>query len=66
MLFRSQLHEVEAELAARHQQETGGLERARALGVIDEVIEPSRTREAIAGAIAAAPQVRGAHGNIPL
>jgi Acetyl-CoA carboxylase, carboxyltransferase component (subunits alpha and beta) len=62
-----QLHEVEAELAARHlQEETGGLERARALGVIDEVIEPSRTREAIAGAIAAAPQVRGAHGNIPL
>ena len=61
-----QLHEVEAELAAKHQEETGGLERARALGVIDEVIEPSRTREAIAGAIAAAPQVRGAHGNIPL
>src|SRR6266576_1918874 len=61
-----QLHEVEAELAAKHQQETGGLERARALGVIDEVIEPSRTREAIAAAIAAAPQVRGAHGNIPL
>jgi acetyl-CoA/propionyl-CoA carboxylase carboxyl transferase subunit len=47
-------------------QEAGGLERARALGVIDEIIEPSRTREAIAAAIAAAPQVRGAHGNIPL
>jgi len=61
-----QLHEVEAELAAKHLEETGGLERARALGVIDEVIEPSRTREAIADAIAAAPQVRGAHGNIPL
>jgi acetyl-CoA/propionyl-CoA carboxylase carboxyl transferase subunit len=61
-----QLHEAEAELAAKHEQETGGLERARALGVIDEIIEPSRTREAIARAIAAAPQVRGAHGNIPL
>src|SRR5215471_17039290 len=61
-----QLHEVEAELAAKHEQETGGLERARALGVIDEIIEPSRTREAIARAIAAAPQLRGAHGNIPL
>jgi acetyl-CoA/propionyl-CoA carboxylase carboxyl transferase subunit len=61
-----QLHEVETELAARHLQETGGLERACALGVVDEVIEPSRTREAIAAAIAAAPQVRGAHGNIPL
>src|SRR5215467_7501750 len=61
-----QLHEVEAELAAKHEQETGGLERARTLGVIDEIIEPSRTREAIARAIAAAPQARGAHGNIPL
>jgi acetyl-CoA/propionyl-CoA carboxylase carboxyl transferase subunit len=60
------LHEVEAELAAEHEREAGGLERARALGVIDEVIEPSRTREAIARAIAEAPQVRGAHGNIPL
>ena len=60
------LHEVETELAAQHEREAGGLERARALGVIDEVIEPSRTREAIARAIAEAPQVRGAHGNIPL
>jgi acetyl-CoA/propionyl-CoA carboxylase carboxyl transferase subunit len=60
------LHEVEAELAAEHERESGGLERARAIGVIDEIIEPARTREAIARAIAAAPQVRGAHGNIPL
>jgi acetyl-CoA/propionyl-CoA carboxylase carboxyl transferase subunit len=61
-----QLHEVEAELAAKHVEEAGGLERAREIGVIDEVIEPSRTREAIAAAIAAAPPARGAHGNIPL
>jgi acetyl-CoA/propionyl-CoA carboxylase carboxyl transferase subunit len=60
------LHQVEAELAAEHEREAGGLERARALGVVDEILEPSRTREAIARAIAAAPQVRGAHGNIPL
>ena len=60
------LHEVEAELAAEHERESGGLERARALGVVDEIIEPSRTREAIARAIAEAPQARGAHGNIPL
>src|SRR5215469_907873 len=60
------LHEVEAELAAEHEREAGGLERARAIGVIDEIIEPSRTREAIARAIAEAPQTRGAHGNIPL
>jgi acetyl-CoA/propionyl-CoA carboxylase carboxyl transferase subunit len=60
------LHEVEADLAAEHQREAGGLERARALGVIDEVIEPSQTLEAIARAIAEAPQRRGHHGNIPL
>ena len=60
------LHEVEADLAAEHQRETGGLERAQALGVVDEVIEPSQTREAIIRAIADAPQRRGNHGNIPL
>jgi acetyl-CoA/propionyl-CoA carboxylase carboxyl transferase subunit len=60
------LHEVEAGLAAEHERETGGLERAQALGVIDEVIEPSQTREAIIRAIADAPQRRGNHGNIPL
>src|SRR5207248_1183618 len=37
-----QLHEVETELAAKHVEEAGGLERAREIGVIDEVIEPSR------------------------
>jgi acetyl-CoA/propionyl-CoA carboxylase carboxyl transferase subunit len=60
------VHEVEAGLAAEHQRETGGLERAQALGVVDEVIEPSQTREAIIRAIADAPQRRGNHGNIPL
>jgi acetyl-CoA/propionyl-CoA carboxylase carboxyl transferase subunit len=60
------LHEVEADLAAEHQREAGGLERAQALGVIDEIIEPSQTREAVIQAIAAAPQCRGHHGNIPL
>jgi acetyl-CoA/propionyl-CoA carboxylase carboxyl transferase subunit len=61
-----QLQEAEARLAGEHEREAGGLERAWALGVIDEVIEPSATREAIVRAIAAAPQVRGRHGNIPL
>jgi acetyl-CoA/propionyl-CoA carboxylase carboxyl transferase subunit len=61
-----QLQEAEARLAEQHERESGGLERARALGVIDEVIEPSATREAIVRAIATAPQVRGRHGNIPL
>jgi acetyl-CoA/propionyl-CoA carboxylase carboxyl transferase subunit len=61
-----QRHEVEAELAAEHEREAGGLARAMALGVIDEVIEPVKTRQAIADAIAAAPDARGQHGNIPL
>ena len=60
------LHEVEADLAAEHEREAGGLDRAQALGVVDEVIEPSQTREAIIRAIADAPQRRGRHGNIPL
>ena len=61
-----ELHEAETRLAQEHGREAGGLDRARALGVIDEIIEPASTREAIARAIAEAPQVRGAHGNIPL
>ena len=60
------LHEVEADLAAEHQREAGGLERAEALGVIDEIIEPAQTRKAVVQAIADAPQRRGHHGNIPL
>jgi acetyl-CoA/propionyl-CoA carboxylase carboxyl transferase subunit len=60
------LHEVEADLAAEHEREAGGLDRAQALGVVDEIIEPSQTREAIIRAIADAPQRRGRHGNIPL
>jgi acetyl-CoA/propionyl-CoA carboxylase carboxyl transferase subunit len=59
-------HEAEAELAAEHEREAGGLPRAIALGVVDEIIEPAKTRRALAQAIAEAPAVRGAHGNIPL
>lgn len=44
----------------------GGVDRALALGVIDEVIDPSQTRAAVAEVFAAAPYRRGAHGNIPL
>src|SRR6266851_5132966 len=47
-------HEVEARLAAEHEREAGGLARAQALGVIDEVIEPAKTRQALARAIAEA------------
>ncbi|MFW5419282.1 acyl-CoA carboxylase subunit beta [Nocardiopsis sp. CNT-189] len=57
---------LEAELAARQEEEAGGLDRARELGVVDEVVEPGSTRTALASAIAAAPAARGDHGNIPL
>jgi acetyl-CoA/propionyl-CoA carboxylase carboxyl transferase subunit len=61
-----QRHQLEAELAAQHEREAGGLPRAIALGVIDEIIEPAKTRQAIASAIAEAPAWQGVHGNIPL
>jgi acetyl-CoA/propionyl-CoA carboxylase carboxyl transferase subunit len=60
---------VEAELAAEHEKIAGGIERAREIGVVDEVVEPDRTRSALATAIAKAEStgtVRGRHGNIPL
>ncbi|NPC96525.1 acyl-CoA carboxylase subunit beta [Nocardioides sp. zg-DK7169] len=62
--------QVENELAAEHERIAGGVERAVEIGVVDEVVEPSTTRSAIALAIDAAVQAdgvrRGAHGNIPL
>ncbi len=57
---------VENELAVEHAVLSGGLPRAVKIGVVDEVIEPTRTRSALARAIAEAPQHRGNHGNIPL
>jgi len=61
-----QRHEIETRLAAGYEREVGGLPRAIELGVIDEIVEPARTRQALARAIAEAPARRGAHGNIPL
>jgi acetyl-CoA/propionyl-CoA carboxylase carboxyl transferase subunit len=61
-----QRHDLEARLAAEHEREAGGLQRAIDLGVVDEIIEPAKTRQAIVRAIAEAPARRGAHGNIPL
>ena len=58
--------QTEIDLAAEHSQLAGGLARAIEIGVVDEVVEPTATRTALARAIAAAPQRRGAHGNIPL
>jgi len=60
---------VEAELAVEHERIAGGVERAVDIGVVDEVIEPTKSRSALAGAISAAlrtPAIRGQHNNIPL
>jgi acetyl-CoA/propionyl-CoA carboxylase carboxyl transferase subunit len=58
--------QVELELAAEHEKVAGGLDKAVEIGVVDEVIDPSASRVAIARAIADAPAGRGDHGNIPL
>ena len=46
--------QVEAELAAEHERIAGGVDKAVEIGVVDEVVEPSATRSALARAIAAA------------
>ena len=57
---------MELELAAEHDRVSGGVARAVEIGAVDEIVEPSLTRSALAKAIAAAPHRRGNHGNIPL
>jgi acetyl-CoA/propionyl-CoA carboxylase carboxyl transferase subunit len=61
-----ELHEAETALVAEHEATVGGLARAVEIGVVDEIISPAGTAAAIASAIAAAPQCRGNHANIPL
>ncbi|MFL6145472.1 MAG: acyl-CoA carboxylase subunit beta [Labedaea sp.] len=53
-------------LTEEHERIAGGVDRAMAIGVVDEVIDPRHTRRKLAEALAAAPAGRGAHGNIPL
>jgi acetyl-CoA/propionyl-CoA carboxylase carboxyl transferase subunit len=60
---REALH---AKLAEHHERIAGGVDRAVAIGVVDEVVKPTQTRRRVAEALAAAPAGRGAHGNIPL
>jgi acetyl-CoA/propionyl-CoA carboxylase carboxyl transferase subunit len=55
-----------ASLVAEQERVTGGVGRAMSIGVVDEVIDPLRTRQILAEALAAAPPGRGSHGNIPL
>jgi acetyl-CoA/propionyl-CoA carboxylase carboxyl transferase subunit len=57
---------LELELAAEHEKLAGGIDKAIAMGVVDDVVSPKETRSVIAATIADAPQYRGAHGNIPL
>jgi acetyl-CoA/propionyl-CoA carboxylase carboxyl transferase subunit len=58
--------ELRAHLIEDQLQTAGGVGRALEIGVVDDVISPAETRRRIAEALAAAPAVRGAHGNIPL
>ena len=62
--------QVEAELAAEHERLAGGVDKAVEIGVVDEVVDPTQTRSAIAHAFHEAVQTvgvrRGQHGNIPL
>ena len=62
--------QIEAELAVEHSRLAGGVDRAVEIGVVDEIVEPSRTRSAIAAAmfeaLQANPGIRGHHNNIPL
>jgi acetyl-CoA/propionyl-CoA carboxylase carboxyl transferase subunit len=73
------LHRKKLAAAADHEREglksrliieqtaiAGGVDRAMAIGVLDEVIPPWQTRRRLAEAFAAAPAGRGHHGNIPL
>ena len=62
----SQRADMELELAASHEKESGGVQRAIEIGVVDAVIDPKKTRSAIAKAISEAAATRGNHGNIPL
>lgn len=61
---------MEIELAAEHERIAGGVEKAVEIGVVDEIVEPARTRSAIASAmrheIDTVGVRRGHHGNIPL
>jgi acetyl-CoA/propionyl-CoA carboxylase carboxyl transferase subunit len=60
---REALH---AQLAAEHERIAGGVNRAREIGVVDEVVDPLETKRRLVAALSQAPAGRGAHGNIPL
>lgn len=53
-------------LIEEHCRAAGGVARAVALGVVDDIVTPAQTRRRLATALAAAPRGRGYHTNIPL
>jgi acetyl-CoA/propionyl-CoA carboxylase carboxyl transferase subunit len=57
---------VRAALVQEQVRVAGGVIRALEIGVVDEIVPPTSTRHRIAQALAGAPLLRGAHGNIPL
>lgn len=57
---------LKSRLVTEHMRLAGGVDRAMAIGVLDEVIPPWQTRRRLAEAFAVAPAGRGHHGNIPL
>ena len=65
-LPEDQREATELTLAAVHDKVSGGIARAVEIGAVDEIIEPNKTRSALAKAISEAPHRRGSHGNIPL
>jgi acetyl-CoA/propionyl-CoA carboxylase carboxyl transferase subunit len=65
-LPEDQREATELTLAAEHDKISGGISRAVEIGAVDEIIEPNKTRSALAKAIREAPHRRGSHGNIPL
>jgi acetyl-CoA/propionyl-CoA carboxylase carboxyl transferase subunit len=58
--------ELTKRLADEYKIAHGGVGPAVSAGVVDEAIDPGRTRSTLAHAFASAPQCRGVHGNIPL
>jgi len=57
---------VHAGLVDEYETAEGGLARALALGVVDEIIDPAHTRHRLASALVSAPVRRGQHRNTPL
>jgi acetyl-CoA/propionyl-CoA carboxylase carboxyl transferase subunit len=57
---------LRAQLVEEHNEASGGVRRALAMGVVDSVIDPADTRSALVTALANAPLGRGQHTNIPL